>query len=148
MASAVIVPEQNVPHESSPTNAKRAGCPLVSETGKRIRVDSTTTEMAVLPITGNSNQVDRRSSGAIEERKRGRRLFGALLGTLSQSSSSTAEKRRVDIEKRQQAKLKSQSDQLDERKRQHYNALLEVRNQEQKKYEHQSVSPYIACPCY
>lgn len=75
----------------------------------------------------------------MEERKRGQRLFGALLSTLSQSSSSTAQKRRTDIEKRQQAKLKLQADEYDEEKKLRLEALMEVRRREQKKYNKQSV---------
>lgn len=75
----------------------------------------------------------------MEERKRGQRLFGALLGTLSQSSSSTAHKRRVDIERKQQAKLRLQAEEYDEKKKQELEALLDVRRQEQKKYDKQSV---------
>lgn len=75
----------------------------------------------------------------MEERKRGQRLFGALLGTLSQSSSSTAQKRRTDIEKKQQAKLKLQADEYDEKKKQRLEALMAVRRREQKKFDEQSV---------
>lgn len=75
----------------------------------------------------------------MEERKRGQRLFGALLGTLSQSSSSTAQKRRTDIEKKQQAKLKLQADEYDEKKKQRLEALVAVRRREQKKFDEQSV---------
>lgn len=82
---------------------------------------------------------DRRRSGQMEERKRGQRLFGALLSTLSQSSSSTAQKRRTDIEKRQQAKLKLQAEEYDEEKKLRLEALIEVRRKEQKKYNNQSV---------
>lgn len=82
---------------------------------------------------------DRRRSGQMEERKRGQRLFGALLSTLSQSSSSTAQKRRTDIEKKQQAKLKLQAEEYDEEKKLRLEALMEVRRREQKKYNKQSV---------
>ena len=75
----------------------------------------------------------------MEERKRGQRLFGALLGTLSQSSSSTAQKRRTDIEKKQQAKLKMQDEERDEKKKLKREALDAVRRGEQKKYDGQSV---------
>lgn len=76
----------------------------------------------------------------MEERKRGQRLFGALLGTLSQSSSSTAQKRRTDIERKQQDKLREQAEELDEQKKQRLESLLVVRRNEQKKYDKQSVS--------
>jgi len=75
----------------------------------------------------------------LEERKRGQRLFGALLGTLSQSSSSTAQKRRSDIEKKQQAKLNLQAEEQNEKKNQKLEALKVVRRREQKKYDKQSV---------
>lgn len=78
-------------------------------------------------------------SRKLEERKRGKRLFGALLGTLAQSSSSTAQKRRVDIEKKQQAKLKQQAEEHEELKKQRLDALMDIRRQEQKKYNKQSV---------
>ena len=70
-------------------------------------------------------------------------MFGALLGTLAQSSSSTAQKRRVDIEKKQQEKLKLQAEEHDEKKKQRLNALMETRRQEQKKYDKQSVTSHI-----
>lgn len=75
----------------------------------------------------------------MEERKRGQRLFGALLGTLSQSSSSTAQKRRSDIDQKQQAKLRLQAKEHDEKKKQKLDALIEVRRKEQIKYDKQSV---------
>ena len=90
--------------------------------------------------TVDDHTTARRRSGQMEERKRGQRLFGALLGTLSQSSSSTAQKRRVDIEQKQQAKLKLQAEEYNERKKQKLDALMETRRQEQKKYDKQSVS--------
>lgn len=75
----------------------------------------------------------------MEERKRGQRLFGALIGTLSQSSSSTAQKRREDIERKQHAKLKLQAEEYDEKKRKRYEELIAIRRQEQRKYDKQSV---------
>lgn len=89
--------------------------------------------------TPTDDKSDRRRSGQIEERKRGQRLFGALLGTLSQSSSSTAQRRRTDIEKKQQAKLKLQAEEHDEKNKQCLESLMVVRRREQKKYNKQSV---------
>ncbi|KAL9612778.1 MAG: hypothetical protein Q9167_002663 [Letrouitia subvulpina] len=82
---------------------------------------------------------ERRKSGQLEERKRGQRLFGALLGTLSQSSSSAAQKRRTDIERKQQAKLKLQAEEYDEQKKQRLEALTATRRKEQKIYDKQSM---------
>ena len=81
----------------------------------------------------------RRPSREIDERKRGKRLFGALLGTLSQNSSSTAQKRRTDIESKQREKLKSQAEEDDEKKKQRLQSLVEVRKREQERYDKQTV---------
>jgi hypothetical protein len=82
---------------------------------------------------------ERRKSGQLEERQRGKRLFGALLGTLAQSSSSTAHKRRLDIEKKQQEKLKQQAEDDDEKRKVRLEALLQIRRKEQEKYDKQAV---------
>ena len=121
---------------------KRRQSSTSEQSSKRPRLsqasgDEDTTGNPPLPTPDRSSE--KRRSGQIEERKRGQRLFGALLGTLSQSSSSTAQKRRVDIEKKQQAKLKLQADEFDEKRKQRLEALMEVRREEQKKYNEQSV---------
>ena len=100
---------------------------------------------AAIPSPSRSKlTLEQKASGQLEERKRGKRLFGALLGTLAQSSSSTAQKRRVDIEKKQQEKLKLQAEEHDEKKKQRLNALMETRRQEQKKYDKQSVTTHVS----
>jgi hypothetical protein len=81
----------------------------------------------------------RRESGKNEERNRGKRMFGALLGALSQSGSSAAQKRRADIEKRQQAKLKQISDDATLREREQLEKLKQRRRTEQWKFDEQSV---------
>lgn len=142
VASAVIVPEVEEQSTQTLDSAKRRNSSFSEESSKRPRLASeisrnqtetsyTTTEPARLS--------DRRKSGQLEERKRGQRLFGALLGTLSQSSSSTANKRRTDIEKKQQAKLKLQAEEHEEQKKQRLESLMAVRRKEQKKYDKQSV---------
>lgn len=144
MASAVIVPdiaEQLVP---PPLTSKRRQS-LGSEGGsKRLRLSqehsSKPEELMSLPLTTLTPSFAKEANVKVEERRRGKRLFGALLGTLAQSSSSTAQKRRVDIEKKQQAKLKLQDEEYDEKKKQRLDALIEVRRWEQKKYNKQSVS--------
>lgn len=78
-----------------------------------------------------------------EERKRGQRLFGALLGTLSQSSNSTAQRRRADIERRQQDKLKVQDEEYDELKKKRREERLVIRKKEQKLYEEEAVGSFF-----
>ncbi|PYH45624.1 uncharacterized protein BP01DRAFT_356669 [Aspergillus saccharolyticus JOP 1030-1] len=75
-----------------------------------------------------------------EERKRGQRLFGALLGTLSQSSSNTAaQRRRADIEKRQQDKLKLQDEEYGELKKKRWQERVERRKKYQRAYEEEAM---------
>ncbi len=145
VASAVILPEDltEQPPSGSPT-LKRRQSSFSNERSKRARLGNGDSndgpDSAALPPTASLDSAsDRRKSGQMEERKRGQRLFGALLGTLSQSSSSTAQKRRTDIEKKQQAKLKLQAEERDEKKKQKRDALMVIRRREQVKYDKQSV---------
>lgn len=93
-----------------------------------------------------SREDDRKSSTSSarpvrrdEERKRGQRLFGALLGTLSQSSNSASQRRRADIERRQQDKLKLQDAEYDGLKKQRRDERVAIRKKEQRAYEEESV---------
>ena len=145
VASAVIVPEP-VEQPPSPSRlAKRRQSSPEDGRAKRLRLSEDTNHDTQDATTISSAAIDdrsgRRRSGQIEERKRGQRLFGALLGTLSQSSSSTAQRRRTDIEKKQQAKLKLQAEEYDEKNKQRLEALMVMRRQEQKKHNKQSVRP-------
>jgi hypothetical protein len=95
---------------------------------------------------GNTNEVakspprdERRKIRQVEERKRGQRLFGALLGTLSQGSSNAAQKRRADIEKRQQDKLKKQDEEGEAKRRERLESLKAMRRKEQVIYEEKTV---------
>ncbi|KAJ4268579.1 hypothetical protein NW762_002644 [Fusarium torreyae] len=75
--------------------------------------------------------VDRRRFATQEEKKRGKRLFGGLLSTLSQTTGNTQQKRRLEIERRQQERLQKQrvdDDKLREEKRAR---VTEVRKGEQ-----------------
>jgi hypothetical protein len=75
----------------------------------------------------------------MEERKRGQRLFGALLGTLSQRSSTAAQKRRADIDQRQQAKLKLQDEEYGELKRKKRDDIIAERRSRQREAEKEAV---------
>jgi pinin/SDK/memA/ protein conserved region len=66
-------------------------------------------------------------------------LFGALLGTLSQSSTTTAQKRRADIEKKQLGKLQQRDEELEEEKRRTREKFDVIRKKEQKVWDEQSV---------
>ncbi|KAL8752144.1 MAG: hypothetical protein Q9184_005831 [Pyrenodesmia sp. 2 TL-2023] len=142
IASAVIVPEEAEQLTQLPEGGKRKKSSASEERSKRPKLDTETNPHnaeAPRPPAASDRLPDRRRNGQMEERKRGQRLFGALLGTLSQSSSSTAQKRRTDIERKQQAKLRSQAEELDEEKKQRLEVLMVVRRKEQKKFDKQSM---------
>jgi hypothetical protein len=99
IASAVILPETEAP--PSPRPAKRRQSSASESTFKRPRTShgSDSTSPTALrespqPISSSKETVlekkdvnaDRRKSSVQEERKRGQRLFGGLLSTLSQST--------------------------------------------------------------
>ncbi|MCJ1247998.1 hypothetical protein MMC30_005213 [Trapelia coarctata] len=142
VASAVILPD-TTEQVSPPLSSKRRQSSVSEIDSKRPRLSK---ESSLDQADGRSpppakpkRNPKQDESRKLEERKRGKRLFGALLGTLAQSSSSTAQKRRLDIEKKQQAKLKQQAEEHDELKKQRLDALMEIRRQEQKKYNKQSM---------
>lgn len=142
VASAVIIPE-TVDSLALESPSKRGQIDVSDESSKRPRLVRDSSDYREVIATSTSVQtrvsVQQRVKGAVEERQRGKRLFGALLGTLSQSSSTTAQKRRLDIERKQQEKLKLQTQEYDEDKKQRLNALEDTRQQEQIKYDKQSV---------
>ena len=94
---------------------------------------------------------ERRRNGQMEERKRSKRLFGALIGTLSQSSSknSLAQRRRAEIEQKQQVKLKVQAEELDQERLKRLEVVMRVRRKEQRKFDEQSVGRTLPdCHCF
>ena len=138
-ASPVAVPEPTEASEKNSENdLKRKQSPEAEQENKRRRLSvddetpnsdaakDTVHQSPSTPVdlaAEDSNTQDRearRKSARDEERKRGKRLFGGLLGTLSQKSVSTTHQRRAEIEKKQQEKLKAQDEEReeDQRKRQ------------------------------
>ncbi|KAI9833654.1 MAG: hypothetical protein M1826_006745 [Phylliscum demangeonii] len=148
IASAVILPEE-APSPPSPPKRRRSS---VSPSGnKRRRVSSGDHDgQSEQPQDGGppeeankpralDRHSERRSNGQAEEKQRGRRMFGALLGTLSQNSATTVQKRRADIERKQQSKLKLQAEEYDTKKKKELEQRRLVRKREQKKYDEQSM---------
>ncbi|KAL3419161.1 nuclear protein [Phlyctema vagabunda] len=134
IASAVILPDE------APTSprAKRRQSSASEATSKRPRLSSppTTFESPRLSKDGGSS---RGSSLNKEERKRGLRLFSGLLNTLSQTTSTGQQKKRLEIEKRQQEKAKQQKVEDEGRKVEKLAKLKEVRKSEQIKFDEQSM---------
>ncbi|KAI5306211.1 hypothetical protein KEM56_001851 [Ascosphaera pollenicola] len=94
------------------------------------------------PSAAPIDRAPRRRSGpgaAAEERKRGQRLFGALLGTLSQAPSAAAQRRRAEAEKKQAARLSVREGELDEAARAKKEELLAKRRREQVVLERQAM---------
>ncbi|KAK2803120.1 hypothetical protein FQN51_003864 [Onygenales sp. PD_10] len=153
IASAVALPEPEENVDPSDNRLKRRQSPNGDNESKRRRLSADTQTEAAghppsSPASATTNKPapaaadargSRRKSGVTEERKRGQRLFGALLGTLSQSSSTAAQKRRADIEKKQQAKLKMQDEEYNELTRKKHEDLLAMRKEEQRIYDKQSM---------
>lgn len=144
LSSAVIVPDPVEESLPSPTSTKRRQSPFPEADAKRARLSENVTINGYgsrsPPLEENQRPgTGQKRKDQAEERKRGQRLFGALLGTLSQSSSSTAPKRRRDIEEKQTAKLRHEADEFDEKRKQRLEVLTSVRRRQQKVYDRQGV---------
>lgn len=100
-----------------------------SETGRRMSSSH-----------GAERDRGRRESYSQEEKKRGRRLFGGLLSTLSQTTANSQQKRRLEIEKKQQEKAVKQKTEDDKRRMEKLAKLDKVRKIEQVRFDEQVVS--------
>lgn len=137
IASAVVIPDElSVP--ASPVNSqKRRQESISEETAKRPRL-----EADAAPSDNDrrdSDSKDTKPAPARRERGRERRLFGAVLGALSQNTATTAQKRRVEIEKRQLAQRKQEDYESEQRKAERTARRKEQRWIEQRRFERQSV---------
>jgi len=147
-----------VPGETPERNSKRRTSSSTVDGSKRPRIDQICGDAADgTHNTDKSHNEDepgtarkRKSLGGDEvreqERKRGQRLFGALLGTIGkfqQDSQSARAKaganRRKEIEEKLQQKLRQQNEELDEKKRVESTILREKIQQQQKLFEERSV---------
>jgi hypothetical protein len=156
ITSEAVRPEQELDQPEEPRVAKRRQSSSPDPSTKRPRLSTdgdldtqstlqqspkTSPQVAdsATPAPKDAN-LGRRESNAQEERKRGRRLFGGLLNTLSQSTSNAQQKKRLEIEKRQQEKARLQKAEDESRRAERLQKLKEVRMREQVKFDEQSVS--------
>jgi hypothetical protein len=143
IASAVVLPDDLLQPASPPVNGhKRRQESLSEDTAKRPRLnDDTTTGDRRDSITKDSkDSKDPKPAPVRRERGRERRLFGAALGALSQNTTTTtAQKRRAEIEKRQLAQRKQDDQESEQRKAERTARRKEQRWKEQKHFEKQSV---------
>ncbi|KAF2180711.1 hypothetical protein K469DRAFT_714285 [Zopfia rhizophila CBS 207.26] len=149
IASAVVLPEplQSPPAAASPPNSqKRRQSSASEQDSKRPRLNNEADigdrRGSDAVNTASETGPERRKSSATldpKERTRGKRLFGQVLGALSQGSTTTAQRRRVDIEKRHQAKLKQQEEEDGQRRKERLAQLKAQRKKDQRKFDEQSM---------
>ena len=144
IASAVVLPDDlSVP--ASPVNAQKRRQESISEdTAKRPRLDADT----AAKDRRDSNDKDTKPAPVRRERGRERRLFGAVLGALSQNSATTAQKRRTEIENRQRSQRKHDEQENEQRKAERAAKRKEQRWKEQKYLERESVRITTPATCY
>ena len=163
--SAVNVPEdsparKNKRRTSSSTidASKRPRLSTAEPTVPRYTQDVEPTEDASNPEDAERVKSRRRlGTGRVEEqeRKRGQRLFGALLGQIgkfqqdSQSARARAgATRRKEIEEKLQQKLRNQDQELDEKKRKEAEVLKEKLQREQMVFEERLVGTRVVDEIY
>ncbi|OCT53641.1 pinin/SDK/memA domain protein [Cladophialophora carrionii] len=180
ISSAVLIPEQPrlEPEQQNGSRKRRqSSVSQTSDSNKRPRLDTrkstasndgeaspgaasspTTDRSATRPPSAMSPPAPRRrqTAGLEQDKSRNRRLFGALLGTLSQSSqpvrrssaggaqksnTSTAiiKSRREEIESRQRERLKRESHEIAESARQKREELNRERRKEQLQWDEEAM---------
>lgn len=87
----------------------------------------------------NDGKDVRRKSGAVNEKDRSRRLFGGLLGSLSQKGDSRTAKKRQEIESRKKAELQRQDDERVEDKQRRLEELAVKRRRVRQKMDEETV---------
>lgn len=96
------------------------------------------------PASGVGQDRGRRSISE-QEKKRGQRLFGGLLNTLSQKPAGQQQRKRQEIERRQQERAQQQRVEDDKRRTEKLARLNHVREIEQVKFDEEMVSPMPVC---
>lgn len=115
-----------------------------------------TNEAAAGPEAGRSPESRRPSGGAgfpgrrsfsLEEKKRGQRLFGSLVSTLSRAPSSGSQhQKRLEIERRQHEKAQQRRAEDEKRRTERLEKLKRTRQIEQIKLEEQAVCRRAVSP--
>ncbi|KAF2205238.1 hypothetical protein GQ43DRAFT_386126 [Delitschia confertaspora ATCC 74209] len=155
IASAVILPDASedgleyLPAPTSPRTGHKRGQSEISEDQHEKRMCLTHNGYADLRrgseaenVTPQAASDRRKSSGVVNagERSRTQRLFGGFLrGAVTQSSSTSAQKRRAEIEKKQQAKLKQREEEDLQQKQERIARLKVQREKEQREYDEESM---------
>ncbi|GKT47940.1 uncharacterized protein ColSpa_08121 [Colletotrichum spaethianum] len=103
--------------------------------------DSTVSPTSSRPRDGDAgaNTTRRAPLSRDEEKKRGKRLFGGLLSTLSQTNTSSQHKKRREIEQRQHEKAQKQRAEDEKRRTEKLARITEARWREQIKFDEKAV---------
>ncbi|KAK4978446.1 hypothetical protein LTR66_010579 [Elasticomyces elasticus] len=141
LASAFAFPEPDSPPVPEPRglrSKRRQSSVDLPNGSKRPRLSSLSRDLQQAENQAELEaRRDRAASGAMEERKRGQRLFGALLNTLSQAGASTQKRR--DVDSKQAEYLRKQKEQDDLSRKIQYEQLMAVRRREQWKVDEQNM---------
>jgi hypothetical protein len=143
--SAVVVPEPEEQHQEPTLSLKRRQSSISSETSSkrprlspRSSVDHGSSKNISPPPQRKPSQANT-STGA-QERQRTQRLFGNVFSNLNKTSAKPAHRKRDEIEKRQQERLKLQTEEAAEEKRKRREEVDVLRQKQQKTWDEQSVS--------
>lgn len=134
IASAVVLPEEDLAPASP--SSKRRQSSISEQNAKRPRLDEDAPN-----LQRDTASTSKPAPPVRRERGRERRLFGAVLGALSQAPSTTAaQKRRSDIEKRQLAQRQQESEENEQKRADRIARRKVQRAKEQRRFEEQSVT--------
>ncbi|KAK1981634.1 pinin/SDK/memA/ protein conserved region-domain-containing protein [Colletotrichum cereale] len=101
--------------------------------------DPSTTEPRPRNGDAGANTTRRTPLSKDEEKKRGKRLFGGLLSTLSQTNSGSQHKKRREIEQRQHERAQKQRAEDEKRRTEKLARITEARWQEQIKFDEKAM---------
>lgn len=139
IASAVVLPDPDdaPPPAASPSHALKrrqssAADDAPGDSAKRVRTNGE---------DANDDNADEGKPAAPKRRERGRerRLFGAVLGALSQAPATAGQKRRSEIEKRQAAQRRQEDEESEQRKAERLARRRVQRGKETRRFERMAV---------
>ncbi len=135
IASAVVLPEELTVPASPPHSLKRRQSSVSEDNAKRPRPNKEADSHS-LQDTKNGAKA---AAPVRREKGRERRLFGAVLGALSQNPTTAAQKRRSEIEQRQIARRKLEDEESEQRKSERASKRRAQRVKEQELFDMKTV---------
>ncbi|TGZ76698.1 hypothetical protein EX30DRAFT_344709 [Ascodesmis nigricans] len=149
IASAVVLPTDEDSPTLAPTNPtsplfkRRASSPDPSPSSKRARTSRSPSPHSRRPQPpAQRRSVPGGATNNDEEKRRGKRLFGALLGTIGQFKKETGTQRarstavkRMEVEEKMKEKLKAQNEELDEKRKRELEIEAWRRKRERRRWE-------------